>query len=72
MAKSKSSDWVQCCVCKKDLYVAAKRRIKKDNGSGRTAISEIRLLHDGRWVCSDTCFNLATQPASEPAELGPE
>ncbi|MBI2669707.1 MAG: hypothetical protein HYX20_00970 [Candidatus Yanofskybacteria bacterium] len=58
-------DWVKCCVCRKELYIAAMRKVKKNNGSVRTAVSKIRILHDGRWVCSDVCFNLAVSPSNE-------
>lgn len=65
-------DWVKCCVCGKNIYIAAKRRVKKVNGSGCTAISEVRKLRDGRHVCSNVCFSLAVNPASESIGLGPD
>lgn len=73
MAKNiEPSDWVKCCVCRKNLYIAAMRKVKKTNGSGRVSVSKIRQLRDGRWVCSLICFNLAVRPPQEDMNLEPE
>lgn len=61
-------DWVKCYVCEKDLYIAAKRKVKKINGSGRNVLSEIRQLSNGKYTCSDICFGLAIRSSSEPPD----
>lgn len=62
-------DWVRCYVCEKNLYIAAKRKVKKINGSGHDVLSEIRQLLNGKYTCSDICFGLATRSPSEPSDL---
>lgn len=64
-------DRVECWVCGKKINIAAKRKIKKVNDSGPSDLLKIRQLRDGNYVCSDICFNLATQPPSEPFDFDP-
>lgn len=73
MAKNRApASKVKCCVCEKKIDIDQKRIFKKTNGSGYTVVSRARQLRDSSWVCSDVCFNLATQPPSDPFDLGPD
>ena len=62
MARVREPEKVPCCVCQKPINTTRGKHIYKNiDGSGKISISEVRLLRNGNWVCSNVCLNLATQ-----------